>query len=88
MQVGTYRPLISLGVAAVGSTATLGVSSLDAQRLKMVVSGQGPAANPFEAILTPGSMPPPAAAMDAAAVAIAAAAAAAGVQADGITAGA
>jgi len=39
----TYKPLISLGIAAVGGTASCGVSALDAQRLKIIVSGQGPA---------------------------------------------
>lgn len=39
-QMPHYQPLISLGIAAVGGTATVGVSALDAQRLKIIVMGQ------------------------------------------------
>ena len=38
--------LISMGVAAVGASATAGLTATDAQRLKMVVSGMGPSAHP------------------------------------------
>jgi hypothetical protein len=34
----TYRPLISLGIAAVGGTATLGISPADALRLKIIAT--------------------------------------------------
>jgi len=40
VQLHHYKPLISLGVAAVGGTAVCGVSAMDAQRLKIMVSGQ------------------------------------------------
>lgn len=71
MQTTTYKPLISLGVAAVGGTATMGVSPLDAQRLKIIVTGHGPATNLFSPIPQPGAPLSAMAALDqAAAVAI------------------
>ncbi|GFH16869.1 uncharacterized protein HaLaN_13381 [Haematococcus lacustris] len=51
-----YKSLISLGVAAVGGTATAGVSAVDAQRLKIMVTGQGPSVNMFIPIQAPGIM--------------------------------
>ncbi|KAJ9508288.1 hypothetical protein QJQ45_011794 [Haematococcus lacustris] len=51
-----YKSLISLGVAAVGGTATAGVSAVDAQRLKIMVTGQGPSINMFIPIQAPGIM--------------------------------
>ncbi|KAG1655243.1 hypothetical protein FOA52_007975 [Chlamydomonas sp. UWO 241] len=39
--------LISMGVAAVGASATAGLSPADVQRLKMLVSGEGPAEHPL-----------------------------------------
>lgn len=38
--------LISMGVAALGASATAGLSAHDCQRLKMLVSGQGPSVHP------------------------------------------
>ena len=37
-----------MGVAAVGASATAGLTATDVQRLKMVVSGMGPSAHPAE----------------------------------------
>jgi hypothetical protein len=53
LQMPTHKGLLALGVAAVGGTATGGVSELDAQRIKMVVSGQGPAAHPRTPLQAP-----------------------------------
>lgn len=63
-QVPSYKPLISLGVAAVGGTATVGVSALDAQRLKIIVLGQGPSTHMYQQIQVPGSNAPPPAVKD------------------------
>jgi len=38
--------LISMGVAAVGASATAGFTAADVQRLKMIVSGNGPSVHP------------------------------------------
>lgn len=54
-----YKPLISLGVAAVGGTATAGVSALDAQRLKLVVTREGPQVHPLMPIQLPGTVVKP-----------------------------
>lgn len=40
--------MISMGVAAVGASATAGLTATDVQRLKMVTSGMGPSAHPVE----------------------------------------
>jgi hypothetical protein len=69
LQTTAYKPLISLGVAAVGGTATMGVSALDAQRLKIIVSGQGPATNLLAPIPQPGTSFSAMAALDQAAAA-------------------
>eukprot|EP00955_Chlamydomonas_euryale_P038797 351204-Chlamydomonas_euryale.AAC.8 len=49
--------LISMGVAAVGASATAGLSPADVQRLKMLVSGDGPSEHPLAALM---AMPEPA----------------------------
>ncbi|GAX77467.1 hypothetical protein CEUSTIGMA_g4911.t1 [Chlamydomonas eustigma] len=38
--------LISMGIAAVGASATAGLTAEDVQRLKMIVSGNGPSVHP------------------------------------------
>ena len=55
-QRDTYKPLISLGLAAVGGTATSGVSAQDAQRLKIIVTNQGPAYHALLPIQAPGGL--------------------------------
>lgn len=52
-----YKPLITLGIAAVGGTASAGVSALDAQRLKVLISGNGPAVHQLTDIMVPGAVP-------------------------------
>ena len=42
-------------MAAVGASATAGLTSTDAQRLKMVISGMGPSAHP--AVPLPAAVP-------------------------------
>ncbi len=39
VQVARYRPILSLGLGAVGAAATLGCTEVDVQRLKMIVTG-------------------------------------------------
>lgn len=39
--------LLSMGVAALGASTTAGLTSHDVQRLKMLVSGQGPTVHPL-----------------------------------------
>ena len=38
--------MISMGIAAVGASATAGLTATDVQRLQMVTSGMGPSAHP------------------------------------------
>ncbi len=46
MQDSKSFGLISMGIAALGASATAGLSATDVQRLKMLVSGQGPSVHP------------------------------------------
>ena len=52
-----------MGVAAVGASATAGLTATDAQRLKMIISGMGPSAHP--AVPLPSSILAEAAATEA-----------------------
>lgn len=54
LQIFTLAPqdaksfnLLSMGVAALGASTTAGLTSHDVQRLKMLVSGQGPTVHPL-----------------------------------------